>query len=342
MVLLRHWVLLAALRTVWRFLAFGHGAAFLLLDRVSRFRRRAPSKTVAIVIPVSDRAWLTPDEEISLAHLRRHLAPYDKFLIAPKGLNLRLDGMRTIELSRKYFGSVYAHNHLLYWLRFWEQFREYKYIFIYHLDALVFRDELLMWCATDVDYIGPPFLHCDDSPWVTRPRVGNGGFSLVKVDSIIRVLRARYRKEPHKYWSDVFTRNRHYLEPQKQLARVVARARETTAEVSGRCETARDEPWNGPSDTDVPYDIFWSDRAVEYVSDFKVASFEEGLRFAFEVAPRTCYALNGYRLPFGCHAFGRYDRSFWEPYLLYDGRLDSLGCAGATSEPSGGQSERRN
>jgi hypothetical protein len=51
------------------------------------------------------------------------------------------------------FGSADAHNHLLY-LRFWKQFSEYKYTLMCHLDALVFRDELLTWCATDVDYIG--------------------------------------------------------------------------------------------------------------------------------------------------------------------------------------------
>ena len=44
---------------------------------------------------------------------------------------------------------------------------------------------------------------------------------------------------------------------------------------------------------------------------------DEGLRFSFEVAPRLCFELNGRRLPFGCHGWHRYDRTFWEPYLLH-------------------------
>jgi hypothetical protein len=26
--------------------------------------------------------------------------------------------------------------------------------------------------------------------------------------------------------------------------------------------------------------------------------------------------MNNHRLPFGCHAWPRYDRMFWEPYLV--------------------------
>ena len=55
-------------------------------------------------------------------------------------------------------------------------------------------------------------------------------------------------------------------------------------------------------------DYFWSDEAVHFYPEFKVASFEDGLRFAFEVAPRLCLELNGGKLPFGCHAWPRYDR----------------------------------
>ncbi|RMF85103.1 MAG: hypothetical protein D6736_17985, partial [Nitrospinota bacterium] len=63
-------------------------------------------------------------------------------------------------------------------------------------------------------------------------------------------------------------------------------------------------------------DFFWSDRAIRYHPGFRVAPVEVGLRFAFEAAPRLCFALNDYQLPFGCHAWARYDRAFWEPYLL--------------------------
>jgi hypothetical protein len=69
-------------------------------------------------------------------------------------------------------------------------------------------------------------------------------------------------------------------------------------------------------------DHFWSDEAVKYFPDFKVASIEEGLRFAFEVAPRLCFEMNNRTLPFGCHAWYKFDRTFWEPYLLPEDKWD--------------------
>ena len=50
--------------------------------------------------------------------------------------------------------------------------------------------------------------------------------------------------------------------------------------------------------------------------EFSIAPFETALKFSFEVAPRQCFEMNNQSLPFGCHAWARYDRSFWEPYLI--------------------------
>ena len=63
-------------------------------------------------------------------------------------------------------------------------------------------------------------------------------------------------------------------------------------------------------------DAFWSFDAERFSPGFRRATVDEGLRFAFESAPRRCFELTGHKLPFGCHAWERFDRAFWEPYLL--------------------------
>jgi Protein of unknown function (DUF5672) len=63
-------------------------------------------------------------------------------------------------------------------------------------------------------------------------------------------------------------------------------------------------------------DLFWSFEAGGFVSEFRVASVEEALGFAFEVEPRRAFELAGGKLPFGAHAWAKYDRAFWEPHLL--------------------------
>ena len=63
-------------------------------------------------------------------------------------------------------------------------------------------------------------------------------------------------------------------------------------------------------------DMFWSVEAARHWRRFKVAPAEVGIGFSVELSPRFCFEVTNQALPFGCHAWTRYDRDFWEPYLL--------------------------
>lgn len=59
-------------------------------------------------------------------------------------------------------------------------------------------------------------------------------------------------------------------------------------------------------------DVFFS------ISDneaFHVAPLEVALKFAFEREVERCYQLNNQELPFGCHAWERYNPEFWKPLI---------------------------
>ena len=276
--------------------------------------KKPASKDVAILVLLSPRQTFTADEQLSLRHLVHYLGKYDKYLIAPRTSPVRLEGFQFKGFSEKFFGSATAINHLLYYPGFFRAFEDYRYIMIYHLDSLVFSDQMAYWCNSGLDYIGAPWIRCDDLPWVKQPRVGNTGFGLMKVESALKVLYARYRRHPSTYWLDMFTRNSRRVEPVvrwlKKLQRWFPRARLINRPI---------EEWEKmrvPSTNRRNCDLFWSDRAVEYWPEYKVASLEQGLAFAFEAAPRTCFEMNGGIIPFGCHAWARYDRKFWEPLLL--------------------------
>jgi hypothetical protein len=268
-------------------------------------------KTVAVVVPGYNRSHFTADEEISFRHLETFLRPYDKFLIVPHSLSIQRAGFTLKRFNDSFFGSATANARLMLSREFYESFAGYRYILIYQLDALVFSDQLLEWCGTELDYIGAPWVNCEDTPWVSTPRVGNGGLSLRKVESFLRVLSSnRYWIDPEMYWRSLFAGEPWYKRvlylPKKWLKRMT-RFNGVTREL---------RQWHLRPDGTRNEDHFWADHAVRYCPDFKVASFEQGLRFAFEVAPRQCFELNGRRLPFGCHAWPRYDRAFWEPYLI--------------------------
>ena len=269
------------------------------------------SNSVAVVVPGYNRAHFTPDEEISFRHLEHFLGRYDKFLVVPQSLGIERPGFHVQRFSDSYFGSAIANAKLMLSPTFYQSFRKYRYILIYQLDALVFSDRLLEWCATDLDYVGAPWLQCADSPWVGTPRVGNGGFSLRKVSSFLRVLASeRYWIDPEVYWQTISSGKPWY-------ARCVHLPRKWFKHIKRFNGVKREvEQWHLRPDGTKNEDHFWSDEAVQYDSHFKVAPFDVGLRFAFEVVPRQCFELNNHNLPFGCHAWPRYDRTFWEPHLL--------------------------
>lgn len=269
-------------------------------------------KRVAIVVPLSDRPTLSGDERTSLRHLQQHLGQYDRFFLAPPGLHIEEHpGFRVRRLNAKYFGSGKAHDRLYLSVEFYEGFSQYEFLLMYHLDALVFSDQLLQWCERGYDFVGPPWIPGDTIRWTDEEAVGNGGFALLKVGGFLRMLRSRRR----------------FRDPAAALRGIKASG-------SGREFALNVVRWVRawlPVDNDarahvrswlksgMGSDLFISRFASYYNPEFRRPSVDEALEFAFEVEPRECFRRKGNQLPFGCHAWDRYDREFWEPFLLRDG-----------------------
>ena len=277
-----------------------------------RSQARSSAK-VAIVVPLPLRPVLLPEEEVSIRHLRHYLGAYDKYLVAPAGSVIQREGFRAVTFPQMFFGSVAAHNRLLLSPSFYRAFRQYEYILIHHLDSLVFSDQLTRWCDAGWDYIGAPWLPCADTPWVTEPRVGNGGFTLMRVESALQVLYRRYRSRPTLYVADILVRNGRRFAWVFNLLEWCQRALPSAA-VERLLEYRRNT--DNPAESGYNSDFFWSLDASRYLPTFRVAPVAEGLQFAFEAAPRMCFELNQRQLPFGCHAWTKFDRAFWEPYVL--------------------------
>jgi hypothetical protein len=274
---------------------------------------REPKKRVAIMVPLTS-ATLNEDEAISMRHLRTHLDDHEKYLLVPEGLDVEINGSTVMPLDRAHFGSAANHNRMLYRTDFWEKFADYEYVLMYHLDALVFSDQLQDWCDKGIDFIGAPFLHCESSPWVEEERVGNGGFALYRVPSIQRVLWNRYLREPSKYVEDRCWKlqefNRRILAPIRAAMPKWLRGK-ATSPIRNKLKRMDHIEVNERGN-----DLFWSDEARHYFPEFKTGTLEQGLAFAFETEPGSCLKRTDGRMPFGCHAWGRYDRGFWEPFLL--------------------------
>ena len=147
--------------------------------------------TCAIVVPIY-RSIMTSDEEISLASIRKRLSGYGICFVAPQSLDLSLvvkDGETIERFSDEFFAGIEGYNRLLKSSVFYERFSDHEYILIAQLDCLIFSSDLNQWMAKGYDYLAAPWFKGfakDHRPGLWR--VGNGGLSLRRVNSYLRIL----------------------------------------------------------------------------------------------------------------------------------------------------------
>lgn len=253
-------------------------------------------KPVAIVTTIY-KTDLTPDEQNSIRHLNHFLGKYDRFALVPERSGFGLPGFRSIQFPAKFFTSAKANADLLFSYKFYETFRNYKYVMIYEIDCLVFSDELMYWLEKDYDYIGAPWIKQFMLKRYDYPNaVGNGGIALRKVEAFLKAIDLGHR-------------------PFFCMWREIKKAR-ANKQFSGLLSKLYDLWRNTPKRTKLIEDRWFSFKAKNYYPEFNVAPVQEGIKFAWELAPAEMMKLNGGKLPFGAHAWARYDRKFWEQYLL--------------------------
>jgi Protein of unknown function (DUF5672) len=267
--------------------------------------------SVAVALTLSHRTSYTREEELAFRHARRYLGAYDIYVLIPQSHPATYPGLAEMRFPDRFFGSARAHGSLLLSPRFYRAFADYEFVLVHHLDAIVFSDQLAEWCRAGYDYIGAPWLISPDTPQITESKVGNGGFSLRRVESFLRVLGSRrYFVDPEDYWRRYAARSGGLMRllnmPRKYLKRLLP---------------LNDIHWHirWALRGDVHEDRFWAEYARHYDPDFRIAPVDVAMRFAFEAEPRKCFERIGHRMPFGAHRWQKFDRAFFEPHLLPTG-----------------------
>lgn len=171
-------------------------------------------KDVCIVIPYY-KEQLDENEMTSYSRVLSVLSGYDIAVAAPEKIRASLDiiGAITVYLPDDRFVSRLSYSQMMLDPSFYELFAEYEYILLYQLDAYVFSDRLIEFCDMGYDYIGAPLPKFE---WFDLYHnlsikesysVGNGGFSLRKVESCIRVLKKKQEIYDRSGLGDVFDRS---------------------------------------------------------------------------------------------------------------------------------------
>lgn len=139
-------------------------------------------------------------------HLQIIIAPEDLVIDQSFGQLINLEVKR---FAKHYFESINGYNKLLLSKDFYEAFAHFEYMLIHQSDVYLFKDELDIWCEKKYDYIGAPWFRPDklqkdgmykiidliknyfkkNKVYANRHnKVGNGGLSLRRIETALKVL----------------------------------------------------------------------------------------------------------------------------------------------------------
>jgi hypothetical protein len=262
-------------------------------------------KRACIVIPIY-KPQLSAYEQISLSQCFKVLHRYDIFLVVPDSLMgtllastyLRNQPVALKPFNSSFFKDIPAYNRLLKSPAFYKAFLDYEFMLIHQLDAFVFSDQLEYWCNRGFDHIGAPLfaghdLAKQDSAIVGQ---GNGGFCLRNVQHCYDVLKSyrwlNYKRSFEGPAAPFHIRLYRYLK--HRVLFNYARY---------------------PFQPIINEDLFWSEVVPKAFPNFKVPEPAESIPFSFEVNPDVLFEINGQKLPFGCHAWWKYNLQFWKKHI---------------------------
>lgn len=237
---------------------------------------------VAVVIPIY-KTTITKNELLSLKQVAHVLSNYPIIFIAPIGLNhdiykRNLPEGEFLFFDPEFFLSIDGYNRLMLSHQFYFTFLKYKYILIYQLDAFVFKDELKDWCSKGFDYIGAPWGDNEHISFIES--LGKSSNPLFWIINKFRSKRESYAGNGGFSLRRTFT---HYL----------------------NCLLFKYYILSWPANED----LFWGIFVPQFNFLFKVANNEIASAFAVEKNN-----LNKDDLPFGCHAWEKFNPQFIDAY----------------------------
>lgn len=265
----------------------------------------------AVVIPVYKPLHEhTEGEQASLANTFKVLRQHSFVLIAPPGLDItafkQLAHHCGVDLAEKrfeahYFQGLHSYSDLLMNAGFYKSFKGFTHLLICQPDAWVFYDELETWCRLNYSFVGAPFFEgWNDDESFKFLGVGNGGFSLRKIADCRKVL-ARV------HWM--------YVLRQTMGSKLFKQFRKAGVFNQIFGIRSQEHLMRFLNADTIHEDIAWGMWASEMFKDFYVPIPQQAMHFSFEMHPSYLYNLTKRKLPFGCHAWEKYEPVFWKEHI---------------------------
>lgn len=281
------------------------------------------SQSNTAVVIIVHKKHISIFENKSLAQCLKILKNNDIFLVYPESLDLSeyseyTNSLIKLPIDNSWLMSYQNFNRLKINYFFYEKFKKYKFILFYELDSWVFTNQLSFWENSGFDYIGAPWYSLSSTLELNNLGVGNGGFSLRKVSKHLKLLKSLRRYDVLKKFEKY---NDFGIIP--RLYKIIF-----LLKVASERQSFLEINFYGQED------IFWTCELVNGLNHFNsnsiilnflykiyvykkfhVADYVSAIKFSFEMFPKELYRLNDNNLPFGCHAWQKYDPQFWDLYI---------------------------
>lgn len=228
--------------------------------------------------------------------------------IASLGLPSLPCGAETVE--DKWLQSVESYNSMLSHGWFYRHFQGWKYVLIHQLDAWLLGENLEQWVDKGCACIGAAWAN-HFGPDTPDLAIGNGGFSLRRVDEMIRICESfqtahvsLFRWGGLAYRGALFRRTLFFSWsqwPPLFFKRLLIFRRMFMGWGSTLSSYAR---------IGIQADHLISVCAPWVFPWMRLPSLAEAAAFAVETNPRHTCAHSLIRQPFGCHAWEKHDRDF--------------------------------
>lgn len=234
-----------------------------------------------VLVPIY-KDTLDEQERFSLNYSLMKLEGRDVRFIAPSKLDkeyysVHYPTVPVIEFSDEYFTSIQGYNRLLLNTEFYEFFKQFEFMLILQTDAIVLRDELDRWGLEVFDYVGAPW------PDGVELFVNLGRFSGANGKRVRAMV--------------------------GNGGLSLRRIRKCTSLLQEFPEAAEYFLRSGSSE-----DLFFSLMGL-LSKDFVLPNEITASLFSMELRPSYYYSVNGMRLPMGCHAWSKYEPSFWSQHI---------------------------
>ena len=255
-------------------------------------------KSIVIVIPVY-KSSINTNERICLEQALKILSGYTISFMVPENLsfqpsqlipgNATLEKVQLVKFADKWFSSTREYSKLLVTREFYQAFDQYDFMLLYQLDAYVFYDSLQEWASKGFDYIGAPWTK-EHEQWFFESMY-RGKFKI-----ILPFMR---------FINKVFFGKKDYAIGNGGLSlRNIKKSLKIL-----RIFSFIAKRWT------INEDIFWCMAVPILYPFFKVPNKIEAFNFSFECNCQELFEMNENKLPFGCHAWEKYEPEFWKRFI---------------------------